>query len=120
MPRSSASMRTRHAVCVSMKVHTGAPTRPATRSSFSGVVTRRKSARPGADRAHPVELLLVDDPRKLLAEMERLGPRREDRRALAAEDRCRCLVVGDGVEAREAGVGGTPEDDPADSDFQGV
>src|SRR6266550_6717404 len=32
MPRSSASMRTRHAVCVSMNVQTGAPTRPATRS----------------------------------------------------------------------------------------
>src|SRR6184192_3109795 len=44
MPRSSASIRTRHAVCDSMNVHTGAPTRPATTSSLSGVVTIRMSA----------------------------------------------------------------------------
>ena len=44
IPRSSASIRTRQAVCDSRYVHTGAPTRPATRSSRSAVVTRRMSA----------------------------------------------------------------------------
>src|SRR5439155_840275 len=111
-----------------MNVQTGAPTRPATSSSLSGVVTRRMSASirsarmschagTGADGADTVELLLVDDPRELLTEMERLGPRRKDRRAFGAEGRRGLVVVGDGVEAREAGVGGAPEDDRADREL---
>src|SRR5205814_541413 len=71
----------------------------------------------GADGADTVELLLVDDPRELLTEMERLGPRRKDRRAFGAEGRRGLVVVGDGVEAREAGVGGAPEDDRADREL---
>src|SRR5882762_2346010 len=41
----------------------------------------------GANGAHAVELLLVDDPRKLLAEMEGLRARGKDRGALAAKNR---------------------------------
>jgi len=79
-----------------------------------------QSAGSRPDGADAVELLFVDDPRKLLAEMERLGARWEDRRAFAAKDRRRVRIVRDGVQAVEAGVGGAPKYDAADGELHGV
>src|SRR6266480_8067088 len=73
--------------------------------------------RAGADGADAVELFLVDDPRKLLAEMERLGARGKDRRAFAAKDRRGFLVIRDGVQTVESGVGGASEYDGADREL---
>src|SRR5438094_388552 len=109
MPRSSASMRTRQAAWVSMTAHTGAPTRPATSSSCSRT-----------DGADAIELLLVDDAGELLAEVERLGAGRQDRRALRAERGGRFVVVRDGVQARESGIRGPTQDDRADRDLHRV
>ncbi len=74
----------------------------------------------GADGADAVELLLVDDPRKLPTEVKRLGARGKDRRALATKNGGRRLVVGDGIEAREAGLAGAPEHDCADGELDDV
>src|SRR5712691_11406493 len=55
-----------------------------------------------------------------MAEMERIGPSGEDRGALGAEGRGRVGVVRDGVETRETGVGGAPEDDRANGQLHRV
>src|SRR5438477_9323911 len=71
-------------------------------------------------RAQAVELLLVHDPLQLTPEVERLGLHGKDRRALRSEGRGSLLIIGDGIEAREAGVPGATHDDGADGDLHRV
>src|SRR5438309_4780567 len=52
--------------------------------------------------------------------LARLGDRGKDRRALAAKDRGSRLVVGDGVQTREAGLRCAREHDGADGKLHGV
>src|SRR5436309_1417887 len=98
MPRSSASMRTRHAVCDSRYDHTGART------------DRRDTFEPAGAR----------ETEQLLAKVERIGARSHDVRAAASEGAFRLGVGGHRDERREARIARAREDDGADRDLDRI